>query len=62
MATESIFTDFSIKDKKTARAFIKALEKSAADPIPTMDADFSLLLDRETIKKRFKNLASNGKN
>ena len=29
MATSSIFTDFSIKDKKTARAFVKALEESA---------------------------------
>ena len=62
MATESIFTDFSIRDKKTAKAFSKALEESAADPIPVTEADFSLLLDRETIKKRFKNLASHGKN
>ena len=62
MATESIFTDFSIKDKKTARAFIKALEESAADPRPATEVDCSLLLDRETLKKRFKNLASNGKN
>ena len=62
MATESIFTDFSIKDKKTARAFIKALEESASDPVATTKADFSLLLDRETIKKRFKNLASSRKN
>jgi len=31
MATSSIFADFSIKDKKTARAFVKALEESEKD-------------------------------
>ena len=56
MPTESIFTDFSIKDKKTARAFIKALEESAADPRPATEVDCSLLLDREALKKRFKHL------
>ena len=28
MATSSIFADFTIRDKKTARAFVKALEAS----------------------------------
>ena len=35
MATSSIFADFTIRDKKTARAFVKALEaleKTAATP------------------------------
>ena len=29
MATSSIFASFDIKDKRTARAFVKALEASA---------------------------------
>ena len=35
MVTSSIFADFTIRDKKTARAFVKALEaseKKAATP------------------------------
>ena len=32
MATSSIFARFNIKDKKTASAFVEALEKSAAGP------------------------------
>ena len=42
MATSSIFADFSIKDKKTAKAFVKALEE--------LD---TILLDSSAIKKRF---------
>lgn len=32
MATSSIFASFDIKDKKTAAAFVDALEKSANGP------------------------------
>lgn len=32
MATSSIFASFDIKDKKTAEAFVEALDKSANGP------------------------------
>ncbi len=32
MATSSIFTNFNITDKKTAEAFVTALDASAHDP------------------------------
>lgn len=32
MATSSIFANFDIKDKKTAEAFVEALDKSANAP------------------------------
>ncbi|MCR4575086.1 MAG: hypothetical protein K5787_15105 [Lentisphaeria bacterium] len=54
MSTESIFTDFSIRDKRTAKAFLKALEESAADPRPAPEDNFSLLLDRTSLKQKFK--------
>ncbi len=53
MATSSIFTDFSIKDKKTARAFVKALEESAECKRPNSEIEHDLLSDAAAIKERF---------
>ncbi len=53
MATSSIFTDFSIKDKKTAKAFVKALEESNAAQRSEAEIDHTILLDSSAIKKRF---------
>ena len=56
MATSSIFADFNIKDKTTARAFLKALEASEADPRITPEHEFRLLTDPKEIRERFKSL------
>ena len=61
MATSSIFTDFSIKDKKTASAFVKALEEASAARRPDTEIRHTLLSDPAAIKKRFSKLANPGK-
>ena len=43
MATSSIFTDFSIRDKKKAHAFVKALEASEKAPSQQGTAHFSIV-------------------
>lgn len=54
MATSSIFADFSIKDKKTARAFVRALEASAKDPFPMpKEKTWRLVTEPEEVKKFF---------
>ncbi len=55
MATSSIFTDFSIKDKKTARAFVKALEESAKAKRPRSGVEHTILADSSAIRERFIN-------
>ena len=53
MATSSIFADFTIRDKKTARAFVKALEESAECKRTDSKIEHVLLSDSEAIKERF---------
>ena len=61
MATSSILTDFSIKDKKTARAFVKALEESAKAKRPRSGVEHTILADSSAIRERFSNSANSGK-
>ncbi|MBR6059798.1 MAG: hypothetical protein IKP58_16645 [Victivallales bacterium] len=60
MAISSIFTDFSIKNKKTVKAFVKTLEE--LDTAQRLDAeiDHTILLDSSAIKKRFVKLKDSG--
>ena len=51
MATSSIFADFTIRDKKTARAFVKALEASEKTPPQKRTVDFQFVESPEEIKK-----------
>ena len=58
MATSSIFTNFDIKDKKTARAFVAALEeadrlKREEDRQPKKKLDYALVVDPEEIRRFF---------
>lgn len=52
MATSSIFADFTIKDKRTAEAFVMALEESAdhEKQQPPAHDQASLLTDRKAIR------------
>lgn len=54
MATSSIFTSFDMKDKKTAEAFVEALDKSAHEPAwkPSKPVK-PLLTDPEAIRVLF---------
>ena len=61
MATSSIFTNFAIKDKKTASAFVKALEEASAGRRPDTEIGHTLLSDPAAIKERFSKLANLGK-
>ena len=61
MATSSIFANFDIKDKKTAIAFVKALEESASTPKTDTKIGHVLLTDSVAIKERFRNLTVSGK-
>lgn len=60
MATSSIFANIEIKDKKTARKFIKALEKASKQPkrVPTGEVP-PLLTDHDEIRKLFEKGLSN---
>ena len=51
MATSSIFADFTIRDKKTARAFVKALEASEKTPPQKKTVNFQFVESPEEIKK-----------
>ena len=51
MATSSIFTDFSIRDKKKAHAFVKVLEASEKAPSQQGTAHFSIVESPEEIRK-----------
>ncbi|MBR5079012.1 MAG: hypothetical protein IKX30_09735 [Victivallales bacterium] len=51
MATSSIFADFTIRDKKTARAFVKAMEVSEKIPPQKRTVDFQFVESPEEIKK-----------
>ena len=61
MATSSIFTNFDIKDKKTASAFVKALEEASAGKRLDIEIEHTLLSDPAVIKERFSKLANSGK-
>ncbi len=56
MATSSIFADFTIKDKKTALAFVKAMETSEKTPPQKRTADFRIVESQEEIKKIVKRI------
>ena len=51
MATSSIFTDFSIRDKKTAHAFVKAIEASEKAPSQQGTANCSIVESPDEIRK-----------
>ena len=59
MATSSIFADFTIRDKKTAGAFVKALEESAKAKRPRSGVEHTILADSASIRERFSNDAMN---
>lgn len=52
MATSSIFADFSIRDKKSVRSFVLALEASSKDRRKNTNTKVRILTPEE-IKKRF---------
>ena len=59
MATSSIFANFDIKDKKTARAFVKALEASAKGATrPATEPPCKLLHTPEEIRQFFSSIGS----
>ena len=53
MATSSFFTDITIKDRKTAKRFLEALEKAEKTPKKKVDVKYKTVNDRETIRSMF---------
>ena len=53
MATSSIFANFDITDRKKARAFVRALEKSAKEQPTAVAHEKTLVTDREQVRALF---------
>jgi hypothetical protein len=53
MATSSIFASFDITDPKKARAFVRALEKSASSSPNSRPKRKTIVTDRKRIKALF---------
>lgn len=53
MATSSFFTDITIKDKKTAKNFLKAMEESANEPKKKIKINSTKVDDKETLRRMF---------
>ena len=58
MATSSIFANFDISDPKKARAFVKALEKSAQTCQEKNPRKKTLVTNPRQVKKLFQSLSS----
>jgi hypothetical protein len=53
MATSSIFANFDITDSKKARAFVRALEKSAKDQPIVVEHEKTLVTDKKKVRALF---------
>ncbi len=53
MATSSFFTDITIKDKKTAKNFLEAMEKAEKAKKKKVDVKYKTVEDRDTIRRMF---------
>lgn len=53
MATSSFFTDITIKDKKTAKNFLEAMEKAEKAKKKKVDVKYKIVEDRDTIRRMF---------
>ena len=53
MATSSFFTDITIKDKKTAKKFLEAMEKAEKAPKKEIDVKYKKIDDKETLRRMF---------
>ena len=54
MATSSIFANFDINDMKKARAFVRALEKSAREQPDPVKHEKTLVTDMEQVRALLK--------
>ncbi len=53
MATSSFFADITIKDKKTAQSFLKAMEDSEKAPKKQIKINSKKVDDKETLRRMF---------
>ena len=53
MATSSFFTDITIKDRKTAKNFLEAMEKAEKAKKKKIDVKYKIVDDKETIRRMF---------
>ena len=53
MATSSFYADITIKDKKTAKNFLKAMEDSEKAPKKKIDIKSKKIDDKETLRRMF---------
>ena len=53
MATSSFFTDITIKDSKTAKKFLKAMEESEKAPKKNIKINSTKVDDKETLRRMF---------
>lgn len=53
MATSSFYTDITIKDKKTAKNFLEAMEKAEKAKKKKVDVKYKKIEDKETIRRMF---------
>ncbi len=53
MATSSFYADITIKDRKTAHNFLKAMEESEKAPKKKIDIKSKKVDDKETLRRMF---------
>ena len=53
MATSSFYADITIKDKKTAKNFLKAMEDSEKAPKKKINLKSKKVDDKETLRRMF---------
>ena len=53
MAISSFFTDITIKDRKTAKNFLKAMEDSEKAPKKEIKVNSKNIDDKETLRRMF---------
>lgn len=53
MATSSFYTDITIRDKKTAKNFLKAMEEAEKAPKKKINIKYKTVNDKETLRRMF---------
>lgn len=53
MTTSSFFTDITIKDKKTAKKFLEAMENAEKAKKKKIDVKYKNIDDKEIIRRMF---------
>lgn len=53
MATSSFFTDITIRDKKTAKKFLEAMEKAEKIKKKEIDVKYKLVDDKDNLRRMF---------